>query len=100
DRDRLDPHLVAGAVDAKRDLAAVGDQQLVDFHARLQPMTTSGWSNSTGWPSLTMICLIVPPDGAVIGFMTFIASTISKVSPAFTALPTDTNGAPPGSDDI
>jgi hypothetical protein len=28
DRDRLDAHFVAGAVDAQRDLAAVGDQQL------------------------------------------------------------------------
>ena len=31
DRDRLDAHFVAGAVDAKRDLAAIGDQQLFDF---------------------------------------------------------------------
>ena len=33
DRDGLDAHLVAGAVDAERDLAAVGDQQLLDLHA-------------------------------------------------------------------
>jgi hypothetical protein len=39
DRDRLDAHLVAGAVDSERDLAAIGDQQLVDLH---QPMITSG----------------------------------------------------------
>ena len=32
DGDRLDAHLVAGAVDAQRDLAAVGDQQLLDRH--------------------------------------------------------------------
>ena len=32
-RDRLDAHLVAGAVDAQRDLAAVGDQELRDRHA-------------------------------------------------------------------
>ena len=31
-RDRLDAHLVAGAVDAQRDLAAVGDQQFLDRH--------------------------------------------------------------------
>ena len=30
-RDRLDPHFVAGAVDAQRDLAAIGDQELLDF---------------------------------------------------------------------
>jgi hypothetical protein len=46
-----------------------------------------------------MIFLITPPDGAVIGFITFIASTISRVSPAFTASPTATNGAAEGSGD-
>jgi hypothetical protein len=33
----------------------------------------------------------------VIGFITFIASTISSVSPAFTALPTAMNAGAPGS---
>ena len=32
DRDGPDAHLVAGAVDSERDLAAIGDQQLFDFH--------------------------------------------------------------------
>ena len=39
DGDGLDPDLVAGAVDSERDLAAVGDQELLDLH---QPMTASG----------------------------------------------------------
>jgi hypothetical protein len=39
DRDRLDAHFVAGTMDSERDLAAVGDQQLLDLH---QPMITSG----------------------------------------------------------
>ena len=34
DRDRLDAHFVAGAMDAQRDLAAIGDQQLLDRHRR------------------------------------------------------------------
>ena len=34
DGNRLDAHFVAGAVDPERDLAAVGDQQLLDFHVR------------------------------------------------------------------
>ena len=34
DGDRLDAHFVAGAMDPERDLAAVGDQQLFDFHVR------------------------------------------------------------------
>jgi hypothetical protein len=33
---------VARTVDAQRDLAAVGDQQLVDLHDGVQPITTSG----------------------------------------------------------
>src|SRR5207302_4581956 len=96
DRHRPDAHFVTGAVDSERDLAAVGDQQLLDLH---QPMITSGWSNSIGWASATMIFLTTPPSGAVIGFMTFIASTISKVSPTLTGLPTSMNGAAPGSGD-
>ena len=35
-RDRLDAHLVAGAVDPQRDLAAIGNQKLLDRH-RLSP---------------------------------------------------------------
>src|SRR3954454_4643252 len=47
-----------------------------------------------------MIFLTIPPSGAVIGFITFIASTISRVSPALTGSPTETNGSAPGSDDM
>jgi hypothetical protein len=32
DRDGLDAHFMARAVDAQRDLAAVGDQQFLDSH--------------------------------------------------------------------
>ena len=35
DRDRLDAHLVTGAVDAERDLTAVCDQDLGDGHQLL-----------------------------------------------------------------
>jgi hypothetical protein len=31
-RDRGDPHFVAGTVDSKRNLAAIGDQQFLDRH--------------------------------------------------------------------
>ena len=50
DRDGLDAHFMAGAVDAERDLAAIGDQQLFNGHKRMRPysMTISGWSYSTG----------------------------------------------------
>jgi hypothetical protein len=32
DRHRLDAHFVAGAVDAQRDLAAIGDEDFLDRH--------------------------------------------------------------------
>jgi hypothetical protein len=81
----LMPISCAGAVDAQRDLAAIGDQEFLDGHgAAPYSITTSGWSNSTGWPFSTKIAFTVPPEGAVIGFITFIASTMTSVSPAFT----------------
>ena len=55
DRDRLDPELVAGAVDAERDLAAVGDQQfldwscvLTDHHQRLVELDRLGVGDEDG----------------------------------------------------
>src|SRR3990170_5723805 len=59
--------------------------------------TTSGWSNSTGWASETKIWRTVPALGAMIGFITFIASMISKVSPFLTGWPVAMNGFAPGS---
>jgi hypothetical protein len=94
-RDRLDAHLVAGAVNAQRNLAAIGDQQLLDRH-RLGEQD----QRLVEFDRLSVLdsnCLITPPRGAVIGFITFIASTISRVSPALTVSPTLTNGSAPGS---
>ena len=85
DRDRPDPHVVRRAVDAQRDLAAVGDQDLLDHS-----MTISGSSYSTGCSLVTRMRATVPAFGAVIGFITFIASMMSSVAPAFTVLPTAT----------
>ena len=47
-------------------------------------MMTNGSPNSTGSLSVTRISRIVPARGAGIGFMVFIASTISRVWPAMT----------------
>ena len=57
-RDRLDPHFVRGAVDAQRDLAAVGDQYPRNSHQAVPPVAGAfvtepilakreerGWSN-------------------------------------------------------
>src|SRR5690606_16542316 len=100
-RDRADPERVAGAQDAQRDLAAVGDHDLVEHgpsggslvsHGGAQPMTNSGWSNSTGWPLSIRIFSTVPETSASIGLNIFIASMMPRVSPALTAWPTVTNG--------
>ena len=100
DRDRLDAHFVRGAVDAQRDLAAIGDQDLFDVgHGRLYSITTSGWPNSTGSAFWTRMRVTVPARGAWIWFITFIASMITNVSPSSTRSPTLTNALEPGSAD-
>ena len=48
-------------------------------------MITSGSPNSTGWPSSIRICVTVPPRGAGIWFIVFIASMMRSVSPAAVA---------------
>ena len=93
-RDGSDPHFVCRAVYAQRNFTAIGDEQLFDGH---YSMTTNGWSNSTGWPLPTRICVTLPPRGAIIGFMTFIASMIRMVSPSLMLAPTATNGGASGS---
>src|SRR3546814_13243517 len=40
----------------------------------LQPITNSGWSNSTGWPLSHWIASTVPATSASIGLNIFIAS--------------------------
>ena len=54
-------------------------------------------AGSTGWLSSTRMSCTVPPFSALIGFMTFIASMISKVSPACTVWPLEMKVAEPGS---
>src|SRR3546814_1848804 len=43
-RHRLDPHLAAGAVDAERDLSAVGNEDLVEHRCRAAYSITSSGS--------------------------------------------------------
>src|SRR6476660_9515708 len=65
--------------------------------AAAHSIITSGSPNSTGCPSSNKIWITVPPRGAGIWFMVFIASTMSSVSPALTLLPISMKGLPPGS---
>src|SRR5690606_40821947 len=54
---------------------------------RYQPITNSGWSNSTGWPLSHWIASTVPATSAAIGWNIFIASMMPSVSPALAVLP-------------
>ena len=58
DGDGLDAEFLAGAQDAERDLAPVGDQDLVEHGP--YSMTASGWPYSTGWASSTRMRVTVP----------------------------------------
>src|SRR3954451_11606033 len=89
----LDAHLAAGTMDAERDLAAIGDQDLVEHYSTI--IRTS--PNSTGRAFSIRIWLTVPALGALIGLKVFIASMISRVWPAMTLSPTVTNTGLPGS---
>ena len=51
DRDRFNSHFMRGTMDAKRNLATVGDQDFLNAH--IYAITMSGWSNSTGCPLST-----------------------------------------------
>jgi hypothetical protein len=48
-----DAELLAGAQHAQRDLAAVGDEDLVEHGRAAHSMIISGSPYSTGWPSST-----------------------------------------------
>ena len=94
--DGMDAHVPACPNDPQCDLAAVGDQDLVE-HA-------SGYSRiirispySTGWPVSTRILRTIPSAGDGIWLKTFIASTIRRVSPICTLSPILTKGGCPGS---
>src|SRR5262249_59902800 len=102
DRDSLDAELLAGAQHPHGDFAAICDQDLFEHRAgpantRIHSMMTSGCPNSTGWPSSNRTWITVPARGAGIWFIVFIASMMSRVSPAFTLLPISMKGLPPGS---
>ena len=95
DRDGGDAHFLAGAVDAKRDLAAIGDEDFFEHSV----------DDAEGLAELDRLAVVdadfltLPPLGAVIGFMVFIASTMNSVSPSFTVWPTLMKAGLPGSGD-
>ena len=96
DHHGLDAHLTAGALDTQRDLAAVGDQNLLEHG---HSMMNSGWPYSTAWPLSPRICVTVPDLSASISLRIFMASMMQTVSPSLTLLPISTNAAAPGLDE-
>ena len=90
-----DAHFLAGAVDAQRDLAAVGDQDLGERPGH--SISMSGWPYSTGVPGSIRMRVMVPDLVALIWLKVFIASISSSVWPAVTWAPTWTKGGLPGS---
>src|SRR5262245_33363158 len=95
-----DADLSAGAQHTQRDLAAIGNQHLVEHRCAAAPgysMMTSGSPNSTGWPLPTRMAVTVPAFGAGMWFMVFMASMIRMVCPCATRPPTSMKGAAPGS---
>src|SRR5262249_54571193 len=100
-RDGLDAELFCGAQHAQRDLAAVGDQDLVEHRSRRSTLrsysiTTSGSPYSTGCASSNRIAVTVPARGEGIWFMVFIASMMSSVWPSRTFRPTAMKGSASG----
>ena len=94
-RDGRDAHLAAGALDAQRDLAAIGDEDFLEHAMHSRIIRASPYS--TGAPLLTRIRVTVPALGARIWLKVFIASISSRVCPAATLWPTLTKSGAPGS---
>ncbi len=88
DGDRGDAELAASAKNAKRDLAAVRDEDLLE-HDSWAPWTAeavqafltrkSFWPNSTDFPFCAKHSTMVPETSASISFINFIASTMQSV---------------------
>ena len=75
----LDAELAARPKDAKRNLAAVGDDDFLDH--RGYSMMNSGWPNSTGSPFLARIAVTRPALSDSIWFIIFMASMMQRIWP-------------------
>ena len=100
---RFDIHHAAGALNPQGDFAAVGNQDFSEHELRSakrnHSTTKSGWPNSTGDPFSTSTSRITPSHSASISFMSFMASMMQTVSPAFTLWPISTKDLAPGAGD-
>src|SRR5690606_19474412 len=87
--DMRNGELAAGALDAGRDLAAIGDQQPMS-HADTGRIRTRTCPAATASSSAASIVSTVPSTGVRTGSIDFIASISSTVSPAATRAPAST----------
>src|SRR5581483_4273215 len=99
DGHRGDVQFPAGPGNPERDLAAVGDQYLLEqAHAASSGSRANSRSPySTGSPLSLSTVTIRPGCSASTGIISFIASTIATCWPAETVSPSATNGSAPGS---
>jgi hypothetical protein len=81
DRHRLDAELAARAQDAQRDLAAVGDEDLLRRRDQAFLMRKSFWPNSTALAVLRVDLDDRAAQSASISFISFMASTMQSVCP-------------------
>jgi hypothetical protein len=94
DGDGLDAELPAGAQDAKRDLAAVGDDDLVEHSALLD--------GEEGLAELDRLAVLgehrddLPARSLSIWFIIFMASMMQSTWPTRTSWPTSTKALAPG----
>ena len=83
DGDGLNPQFLAGANDANRDFAAVGDEDLF----KPVRMANSASPYSTGWPFITSLLSMMPECSASISFISFIDSMMQSTLPGCTVSP-------------
>ena len=87
-RDRRDAEFLAGAQDAQRDFAAIGDEDFIEHERRVSgQLSSSSLDNHQRLAEFDRLAVLdedlltVPARGAGIWFIVFIASMISSVSP-------------------
>jgi hypothetical protein len=94
--DRLDTEFAAGTKNAKRNLAAIRDDDFFDH--RDYSMMNNGWPNSTGSPFLARIDVTRPALSDSIWFIIFMASMMHRICPTLISWPISTKGLAPGAE--
>src|SRR6185437_1029651 len=84
---RFDTQLAAGTQNSQRDLAAVGDNDLLQHGQGAYSTTKSGWPNSTGSPFRAMMEVTLPALSDSIWFIIFIASMMHRTWPTLISSP-------------